>query len=165
MLRAAVEHPLISSVFRKAKYECYDLNGNYHCWYTTNSMLSPSSYYYYPGVIGIKTGTTDLAGCCLAAAVQRNGKTIISLLVEADSMSERYSISTDLLDAVFAYRMRGDIDYDFTVSPEDARLTLRVSVGLEDFDDASLECADMDGDDSITPEDARKVLRLSVGLK
>ena len=160
VLKYAVEHPLISSVIRKAAYDCYDLNGKYHYWYTTNVMHD-----VYPGTIGIKTGTTDLAGYCVAAAARRNGKTMISLVVNAPSHSSRYTVSINLLNAAFAYRVKGDADYDFRVTPEDARLTLRATVGLEDFDDAALHCADMDGDGVITPEDARRILRLSVGLK
>ena len=161
VLRYAVEHPLISKVIRKAEYECVDLDGRYHYFCTTNMMLGGG----YPGAIGIKTGTTSLAGYCVATAAQRNGKIMITLVVNAPSHVSRYTVSTNLLNAAFACRLMGDIDYDGRVTPEDARLTLRISVWLENPDDYDLEYADMDGDRSITPADARTVLRLSVGLK
>ncbi len=165
VLRYAVMHPLISSVIRKDEYACYDLNGNYHYFSTTNSLLARGSYYYYPGVIGIKTGTTYQAGACLAGAVQRNGKTILTLVAHAPSMSERYTISTKLLDIAFAFRMTGDVDYDNRISAEDARLALRLSVGLESADDYPPQYADMDGDGIVSPGDARTILRVSVGLE
>lgn len=161
VLRYAVEHPLISKVIRKAEYECIDLNGKYHYFYTTNMMLGGG----YPGAIGIKTGTTSLAGYCVATAAQRNGKTMISLVVNAPSHYSRYSVSTDLLDTAFDYRLKGDVNYDNHITAEDARLTLRLSVGLESASVYPPQYADMDGDGRVSPGDARTVLRVSVGLE
>lgn len=175
VLRYAVEHPLISSVIRKAGYSCTDLNGNGHYWETTNGMVAEDSYYYYPGAKGIKTGTTPNAGCCLSVAAERNGRTLISLVVNANSISDRYTVSTALLDAAFAVqpeievvpvvRLKGDVNGDGSVTPADARLTLRISVWLETPGDYDLRYADMDKDGYVTPADARLVLRVSIGLE
>ena len=146
-------------MIRKAAYDCYDLNGKYHYWYTTNVMHD-----IYPGTIGIKTGTTDLAGYCVATAARRNGKTMISLVVNAPSHASRYSVSTNLLNAAFACRVMGDVDYDFHITPEDARLALRLSVKLESESSYDPQYADWDGDGIVTPEDARLILRMAVGL-
>ncbi len=165
VLRYAVEHPLISSVIRKASYSCTDLDGVKHYWETTNGMVAEDSYYYYPGAKGIKTGTTPNAGCCLSVAAERNGRTLITLVVNANSIADRYTVSTALLDAAFSSRRRGDIDSDGVVSPADARLTLRIAVRLEPSDKYDLSYADMDSDGYITPADARLVLRVSIGLE
>jgi D-alanyl-D-alanine carboxypeptidase (penicillin-binding protein 5/6) len=42
--------------------------------YNTNSMLSSSSLYYYAACRGIKTGTLELAGRCLASYAVSDGK-------------------------------------------------------------------------------------------
>lgn len=42
--------------------------------YSTNTMLSPESLYYYKGCRGIKTGTLDKAGRCLASYAVYDGK-------------------------------------------------------------------------------------------
>ena len=165
VLRAAMENDLIRSVVRKAEYYCYDLDGNEHYWYTTNAMVDEDSDVYYPGTIGIKTGSTPWAGYCLALAVEGDGKTLITLVTGADPLWVRYVVSEQLLDAAFAFRMTGDVDGDNHVTPEDARLALRGCVGLESMDDYAFEYADMDGDGDLTPEDARLVLRVSVGLE
>ena len=165
VLRYAVEHPLISTVICKAGYECLDLDGGYHYFSTTNGMVAQDSSFYYPGAKGIKTGTTDLAGCCLAVAAERDGKTMISLLVNADSIYARYAVTTELLNAAFSCRMMGDVDYDSRVTPADARLALRLSVGLESEEDYEPEFADMDGDTTVSADDARTILRLAVGLE
>ena len=165
VLRYAVQHPVISDVIRKASYSCTDLDGDYHYWETTNGMVAEDSSHYYPGAKGIKTGTTPNAGCCLAVAAERDGRTLISLVVNADSVSDRYTVSTKLLDAAFTTRRKGDVDGDGVVSPADARLTLRIAVQLEPASSYDLRYADMDADGFITPADARLVLRVSIGLE
>ena len=61
----------------------------------------------------------------------------------------------------------GDADLDGAVTAEDARLVLRVSVGLDALneDPAAFLAADADGDGRITAADARTILRVSVGLE
>ena len=66
--------------------------------------------------------------------------------------------------ALSAPNLKGDIDGDGAVSPADARLALRYSVGLEQFTPREIAAADMTGAGKITPADARLILRISVGL-
>ena len=47
--------------------------------YNTNPLLNDYSYYYYPGAVGLKTGTTDKAGACLISSATKNGYTYISI--------------------------------------------------------------------------------------
>ena len=65
----------------------------------------------------------------------------------------------------FAAAPNGDVDFDGAVTPEDARLTLRASVGLENISAAAKAWADVDRDGKITSADARLILRASVGLE
>ena len=190
----AMDDPLIRSVVSKYHYECYDVTGNYHSWDTTNSMINPNSDFYYSGAKGIKTGSADAAGYCLALEAERGGRTLVSLVVGAESGSHRCRVTTKMMDAGFdcpvsntgtstgnpnptpggntapgvggqtGVRPMGDVDGDKQVTPSDARLTLRISIWLEDPAKFDIAYADMDGDRYITPADARKVLRLAVGL-
>ena len=50
--------------------------------YNTNPLLNEYSYYYYPGVVGLKTGTTDKAGACLVSSATKNGYTYISIAMQ-----------------------------------------------------------------------------------
>ena len=59
----------------------------------------------------------------------------------------------------------GDVDTDGSVTPADARLTLRRSVFLETFSETAAILADVDSDGRITPADARRILRAAVGLE
>jgi D-alanyl-D-alanine carboxypeptidase (penicillin-binding protein 5/6) len=47
--------------------------------YNTNPLLNSYSYYYYEGAIGLKTGTTDKAGCCLISSATKDGYTYIAI--------------------------------------------------------------------------------------
>ena len=50
----------------------------------------------YPDAIGIKTGSTDLAGDCLAAAATRNGHTLVAVVLGASG--DQFSEGARLLD-------------------------------------------------------------------
>lgn len=55
----------------------------------------------YPGALGIKTGYTDEAGFCLAAAAKRRGRTLISIVLGCSSSQARYNDTVRLLDQGF----------------------------------------------------------------
>ena len=59
----------------------------------------------------------------------------------------------------------GDITMDGDVGPNDARLALRMSIGLENYTAAHRRLADANADGDISPADARLILRASVGLE
>ncbi len=59
----------------------------------------------------------------------------------------------------------GDINDDGSVTAADARLALRLAVGLETPVDMMFFAADVDNDFVVTAEDARLILRYAVGLE
>lgn len=52
--------------------------------YNTNPLLNSYSYYFYEGAVGLKTGTTDKAGCCLISSATKNGYTYISIAMKGN---------------------------------------------------------------------------------
>ena len=58
----------------------------------------------------------------------------------------------------------GDLDFDDRITAADARLALRVSVGLEELSMEALRRADLFDSGVITPANSRAILRVSVGL-
>ena len=52
--------------------------------YNTNPLLNSYSYYYYEGAVGLKTGTTDKAGCCLISSATKDGYTYISIAMKGN---------------------------------------------------------------------------------
>ncbi|MBD5383801.1 MAG: D-alanyl-D-alanine carboxypeptidase [Ruminococcaceae bacterium] len=64
-------------------------------WTNSNRLLDPDDEFYCEAAVGLKTGTTPSAGCCLIAAFETNGGTYISVVTGCDSDSERYSVTLE----------------------------------------------------------------------
>ena len=73
------------------------------------------------------------------------------------------SVSAD--GTAVAVTVKGDADSDGRLTSADARLVLRLSVGLEPSERFTLYVCDYDEDGKTTSADARLILRRSVGLK
>ncbi len=71
-----------------------------------------------------------------------------------------------LIPAVFA-NAPGDVDGDTLITAADARLALRIAVGLETYgqETQSYRAAEVTGDGDVRADDARLILRVSVGLE
>ena len=57
---------------------------------------------YYDGCFGLKTGTTGKAGSCLSATAERDGLTLIAVVLGASTSKDRFSGTAKLLDYGFA---------------------------------------------------------------
>lgn len=73
-------------------------------------------------------------------------------------------MATDAEEGVEALCLIGDVNSDGRVNADDARLTLRQSVKLENFTAQQLIWADYDEDGEIRAADARSILRVAVKL-
>lgn len=63
----------------------------------TNKLLKT-----YKGITGLKTGTTDDAGCCISATAERDGMGLIGVVLGADTGKQRFADAASLLDYGFA---------------------------------------------------------------
>lgn len=70
--------------------------GEIAVWTNSNQLLNEESPYYCENAIGMKTGTTNAAGCCLLGAFEKNGKTYITVVTGAESNEKRYEITNEL---------------------------------------------------------------------
>lgn len=66
----------------------------------------------YNGITGLKTGTTSNAGFCLCATATRDGMSLISVVLGAQTSDDRFNMSTQLLDFGFANYKIGQITLD-----------------------------------------------------
>lgn len=57
---------------------------------------------FYPGCTGLKTGSTSKAGFCVSVTAERDGLSLICVIMGAESRDERNAIATRLLDWGFA---------------------------------------------------------------
>ncbi len=57
---------------------------------------------FYEGATGLKTGTTSKAGHCLSATAERDGLSLIAVVMGSDSGDHRFAAARKLLDHGFA---------------------------------------------------------------
>lgn len=69
---------------------------------------------YYDGCFGLKTGTTSQAGSCLSATAERNGLTLIAVVLGASTSKDRFSGTQKLLDYGFANYCYAEVEADTT---------------------------------------------------
>ncbi len=58
---------------------------------------------FYKGCTGLKTGSTEKAGYCVSVTAERDGLSLICVIMGAESRDTRNSIATGLLDYGFAH--------------------------------------------------------------
>lgn len=87
----------------------------------TNKLLKT-----YKGITGLKTGTTNDAGCCMAASATRGDMSLVAVVLGCNSGKERFSDAAALLDYGFA---------NFSVTqlkaPDDLPKTIKVENGMQ----------------------------------
>jgi serine-type D-Ala-D-Ala carboxypeptidase (penicillin-binding protein 5/6) len=88
LARILMRRPAVRQIVRETKA---DIEGG-RTIYTRNTML-----YSYPGLFGVKTGHTDLAGWSEVAAARRNGVTIYATILGSPSEGQRNADLASLL--------------------------------------------------------------------
>ena len=97
MIKKYPEVLKISSIEKKVFQEGKQYPVNMENW---NWML-PGLVYGYEGMDGLKTGTTDAAGACFTGTATRNGKRLISVVMNTESYKARFDETRKLLDFGF----------------------------------------------------------------
>ncbi len=94
---AAVKSETISSITQKSSVSATLLSGEKRFWKNSNALIRNDSNFYNPNVIGLKTGTTTMAGSCLVAAARSEKGTVISVVMHSSSLG-RWDDSNKLLE-------------------------------------------------------------------
>lgn len=87
----------------------------------TNKLLKT-----YNGITGLKTGTTDDAGCCMSATAKRGDVSLIAVVLGCDTGKERFSDAASLLDYGFA-----NVSVKELKLPDDMPVKVKVDGGME----------------------------------
>ena len=95
----------------------------------TNKLLKT-----YDGITGLKTGTTGDAGACISATAERDGLSLIGVVLGASSGKERFRDAAALLDYGFANYQTKELRLDNELDP------LSVTGGMQD--QVTLSCGD-----------------------
>lgn len=88
----------------------------------TNKLLKT-----YKGITGLKTGTTDDAGCCMSATATRGDVSLIAVVLGCATGKERFSDSAALLDYGFA-----NVAVKELILPDDLPSSIKVNGGMAD---------------------------------
>jgi D-alanyl-D-alanine carboxypeptidase (penicillin-binding protein 5/6) len=93
LAHALLRNLLLARIVHTRTYRTSSVDGRYrHTWTSLNRLL-----WSYPGAIGVKTGTTPLAGANLVAAASRKSHRIIAVVL-GSSVASRFSDGAKLLD-------------------------------------------------------------------
>lgn len=95
MARAALANPVFARMV-SGRAETFTWDGHPRRVTNINQFV-----WDYPGAMGIKTGYTDSAGFCLAAAAERNGRLLIIVLLGEPSSAQRWADARTLTDYGF----------------------------------------------------------------
>ena len=95
IVQAALSCEPIAATVKKEQSEYGD-------WHNSNLLVRSDDPYYYEYAIGLKTGYTDEAGFCLAAAAERNGVKLIAVLFQSTSTEFRFLDAQNLFERGFA---------------------------------------------------------------
>lgn len=88
----------------------------------TNKLLKT-----YNGITGLKTGTTNDAGCCMSASAKRGNVSLIAVVLGCKTGKERFADAAALLDYGFA-----NISVKELTLPDDMPKSLKVNGGMKD---------------------------------
>ena len=122
-----LKHPLI---LKYTSIWMDELRGGKTKLVNTNKLVR-----FYKGATGLKTGTTDKAGCCLCATAERDNLPLIAVSLGSESSKERFLSCKKLLDHGFA-------NYKAINSPslKEALNSVRVKKGALRFVGVKAEC-------------------------
>ncbi|WP_062106170.1 D-alanyl-D-alanine carboxypeptidase family protein [Bacillus niameyensis] len=76
--KVAKENEVISNIVNQASYSTKT-----HTYTNRNQLLNPNSPYYYENATGLKTGFTDEAGYCLVSTAEKQGQSLIAVVLHS----------------------------------------------------------------------------------
>lgn len=118
MSRALMQHP---KIFDYTSIWLDNLRGGATQIVNTNKLLKT-----YNGITGLKTGTTDDAGCCISATATRDGMSLVGVVLGADNGKQRFADAAKLLDYGFANYAIKELKV-----PEDLPAAIAVEGGMQ----------------------------------
>ena len=96
---AAMSEPVIMKYAATYEDDVRYASGHKNTWTNSNKLIDPDSPYFYENATGLKTGTTDEAGCCLISSAALGPKKVVAGVFGAKNNNARFSDSRALLVA------------------------------------------------------------------
>jgi len=108
LARYAMKNKTFSSIVRIVKKDIVSQTGRRYPLRTHNLLLRGSGIDEdntgYPGLYGIKTGTTGSAGACFMFVARRKGRTVYGIVLKSASGTERFRDAGRMLDWTYGTR-------------------------------------------------------------
>lgn len=82
---AASKNSTITEITQKSTGRNRFISGEDITWKSTNKLITQYSGQFYSKAIGLKTGTSTLAGRCLVAAAKDNGRRVVCAIMDSTS--------------------------------------------------------------------------------
>ena len=127
MSRELIKYP---KIFEYTSIWIDNLRGGKTQIVNTNKLLKT-----YDGITGLKTGTTAEAGCCMSATAERDGLSLVAVVLVCKSGTERFKDAASLLDYGFANYTTQKL-----ALPKNARDDVQVEGGM--VKTIKVECSD-----------------------
>ena len=96
LCKAALDNPIIAESCQKTSARYMIVSGQTVNYENTNAFLKN-----YPYATGLKTGTTNEAGFCLAASAYKDGRGLISVIIGASSATARFTDAAAIFDIAY----------------------------------------------------------------
>lgn len=93
---AAADNEIIAEICNKNSARNVFADGSDVTWSNTNSLIARTSGRYYSYCSGLKTGTSTMAGRCLISVAKKDGREVVSVVMNSDAAG-RWEDSTALL--------------------------------------------------------------------
>ncbi len=86
---------------------------------------------FYQGTTGLKTGTTGNAGYCLSATAERNGLSLVAVIMSGETSNDRFNGAKKLLDYGFANYSFSVLDGNLKETEATVKKGTKKTVGIE----------------------------------
>ncbi|MHB8127927.1 MAG: D-alanyl-D-alanine carboxypeptidase family protein [Mobilitalea sp.] len=93
---AATKNETIIEISQKSSSRNIFVSGEDVTWNSTNKLITKYSGQYYSRAIGLKTGTSTMAGRCIVAAAESDGKEVVCVIMDSTAAG-RWEDAIELL--------------------------------------------------------------------
>jgi len=94
---AAVKLETIVAICKKSSARNIFISGEDVTWDSTDAIITKWSGHYYSCAIGLKTGTSTMAGRCIISAGRKDGKEVVCAVMDSSSVG-RWNDAVKLLE-------------------------------------------------------------------
>ena len=102
----AFQNETFCKIIKKPSFYFLDSVGKERKFSNQNQLLSPGKKYYYPRVIGAKTGYIAKAGHNLVVAAKENGRILIAVLLGCKTFEDCYKDAIALFELAFREKLK-----------------------------------------------------------